>query len=342
MKSNEALLTIRQNLITVFKKYEYIIVPVLKFVLCFSALRMLIETTSYEGTLKNIVIQLVIAAVGAFASAGVISICTILLATLLVMANNMILGVMLFLFLCLVYILYGHLFPKESLMIIVMLVALGIRLELLVPIITALFGSYISVGALLIGIMIWYYMPSLMQVLPAGPIDKNQILDTVNQLINLDYKALLLNKEMLVMMVIVFIVFSGVYFIRKQPIDYGPYIAIGVGSVLNVLGFGLGKIFFPNLHIDLIMVVLMTVLAAVVACCMQFLSIALDYQRAEVVNFEDDDNYYYVKIVPKIYIGPKKKVVKHVYSKKTQENRSHTLTKEEQLHQMIMEDEEYL
>lgn len=342
MKSNEALLTIRQNLITVFKKYEYIIIPVLKFILCFSALRMLIQNIGYEGIFKNIFIQLVISLIGAFVSAGCIGIGTILLASLLVMANNMILGTMLFLFLCLVYILYGHLFPKESLMIIVMLVALGIRLELLVPIITALFGSYISVGALLIGIMIWYYVPSLMQVLPTGPIDKNHILDTVNQLISLDYKVLLLNKEMLVMMVIVFIVFSGVYFIRKQPIDYGPYIAISVGGVLNILGFGLGKIFFPNLSIDLIMVVVMTILACIVACCMQFLSIALDYQRAEVVNFEDDDNYYYVKIVPKIHIGAKKKVVKHVYSKKAQENRSHNLTKEEQIHQMIMEDEEYL
>ena len=49
MKSNEAILTLRQNIISVFKQYEYIFLPVLRFALSFSALRLLRDVTSYTG-----------------------------------------------------------------------------------------------------------------------------------------------------------------------------------------------------------------------------------------------------------------------------------------------------
>jgi hypothetical protein len=37
-----------------------------------------------------------------------------------------------------------------------------------------------------------------------------------------------------------------------------------------------------------------------IACVMVFFDVLLDYDKAENVQFQDEDNYYYVKIVPKI------------------------------------------
>jgi len=38
----------------------------------------------------------------------------------------------------------------------------------------------------------------------------------------------------------------------------------------------------------------------------------LNYQRAESVQFEDDDNYYHVRIVPKVIIAKPQRVVKRI------------------------------
>lgn len=318
MKSNEALLAIRQNLVSIFKRYESIIIPILRFIISFSALRMLKEATSYSGALSGTLVLIGFALIGSFASAEWIIILTIFLATFFMIPSAPILAIMLFGILCMIYILYARLFPKESIWIIVTLIAFSIKLEMLIPIIAALFGTYISILAIIIGVILWYTIPGLRGIMPNAVLEKDQMGDTINQLMSINYKSLLMNPNMMSIIVIFFIVFSAIYIIRKQSIDYGPYIAIGVGAVMNILGFGLATIFFGGIGVNMIKVILETLLLSGAAIIMQFLSIVLDYQRAEMVSFEDDDNYYYVKIVPKIHLMRKHKTVKKVYTNLSQ------------------------
>jgi len=320
MKSNEMLLTIRQNLISIFKQYESIIIPVLRFIISFSALRMLREAANYSGVLSGTLVLIGLALIGSFASAEWIIVWTIFLVTVFVFPLNPILAIMLFGMMCMIYILYARLFPKESIWIIVMLIAFSIKLELIIPIAAALFGTYSSVLAIIIGVILWYTIPSLRGVIPDTTIDKGKIIDIISELSSINYKALLIEPNMLSIIVIFFIVFSTIYIIRKQSIDYGPYIAIGVGAVMNLLGFGFAIIIFNGISVNMIEIILETLLFSGIAVVMQFLSIALDYQRAESVSFEDDDNYYYVKIVPKIHLKYKRTPIKKVYTNLSQTN----------------------
>lgn len=341
MKSNEALLTVRKNLVSWFKKYEYILLPLLRFILSISVLRMSMHATEYEGAFSNSFVLLGFSIIGAFASAEAIIVCAILLATIFLVASNIVLGVMTFIFLAFIYIIYGHLFPKESILIILMLVAFPLKLEFAIPIIAALFGTYVSVGAIILGTIIWYTFPVLMQALPSMTFNKSEILEMVNKLVAIDYKGLLVNREMLIMCVIFFIVFTCVYVIRILGIDYAPYIAIGIGAVMNILGVVLAKVFFSDLQLDILFVVLMTIVFSVVAAIMQFFAIVLDYQRAEIVEFEDDDNFYHVKIIPKIQLSAKRKTVQHIYTNKEQTRSTPKMSERERINHMIMEDDEF-
>lgn len=320
MKSNEALLTIRQNLINVFKQYESIFISVLRFALSLSALHLLKDVTNYTGVLSNIIVLIGFALIGAFASADCIVVTSILLTTLFVGAFNPIFALLLFGALCLIHILYAKLFPKESLLIIITLVAFSMKLELLIPIVAALFSTYISVVAVIIGVVIWFTVPTVQAVLPAATFSKDEILETFKELLSINYREMFMNPEMMVMIVIFFIVFSSIYIIRKQSIDYGPYIAITVGAVMNILGFGLATIFFNEIQVNIFYIILKTIGFSLIAIVLQFLSAVLDYQRAETVSFEDDDNYYFVKIVPKIQLTRRHKVVKRVYTDLSQTN----------------------
>ena len=63
------------------------------------------------------------------------------------------------------------------------------------------------------------------------------------------------------------------------------------------------------------------VISTVIALIQQFLFFNLDYSRTERVQFEDDEYYYYVKAVPKIYVTTKEKKVKRIAAKDEEKER---------------------
>ena len=331
MKSNEVLLTMRQNLISAYKKSERFVLPILKFILCLSTLRILKEVTRYDGALGSIFILMGIAFIGAFASAQTIQLMAILLSVIFILPTNPIFAVVLFVTLMMLYILFGRLFPKESILIIVMLVAFSINMEIGIPIIAALFGSYASIIAIVIASMLWYLLPELGTIFPPLPSDKGEMLEVFRDLVAVDFKALVMNKTMMVVCIVFLTVFTVVYIIRKLPIDYGPYIAIGIGATMNIIGFGLASIFFVDINVNIVLVLIETIIYCCVALVAQFLSIVLDYQSAEAVEFEDDDNYYYVKIVPKIKLDIAQKNAPKVYTNLSETNNYKKFFKDDEM-----------
>ena len=145
MKFKETILMLRKIVITIFKHYESKILPVFRFMLSFYVLNMFKEGLNYDGALNHIIITLGLALIGAFASAECIGLCSIFLVVAYLLPTNLILAMVLFVVLIIVYILYGRLFPRESIMIIVTLVAFSLNLELLVPIISALLETILKV-----------------------------------------------------------------------------------------------------------------------------------------------------------------------------------------------------
>ncbi|QEH70560.1 hypothetical protein [Cellulosilyticum sp. WCF-2] len=314
MKSNEALLSMRQNIISEFKKYEYIILPFMKFILIFSAIHMLITATNYTGALSGVIAVMFLALIGTFVSAQWILIGSILLTTLFILPANPIFAILMFILLTILYLAFMRLFPKEGLLTLVTLMAFAINVPLILPIIVALLGGYICIVMMIIGVIVWFMVPELTVVIQTTTLNKSEIVDLATSVSKTDFNALLMDEKMLSVVVVFFIVFSVVYIIRKQSIDYAPYIAIGVGMVVNILGFGLAILFFDDIGMKMGSIILWTVIGGIVAVVVQFFSVALDYQRSEVVQFEDDDNYYYVKVVPKINVKVKHTTVKHVYT----------------------------
>ena len=314
MKSNEALLSMRQNMISEFKKYEYIILPFMKFILIFSAIHMLITATNYTGALSGVIAVMFLALIGTFVSAQWILIGSILLTTLFILPANPIFAILMFILLTILYLAFMRLFPKEGLLTLVTLMAFAINVPLILPIIVALLGGYICIVMMIIGVIVWFMVPELTAVIQTTTLNKSEIVDLATSVSKTDFNALLMDEKMLSVVVVFFIVFSVVYIIRKQSIDYAPYIAIGVGMVVNILGFGLAILFFDDIGMKMGSIILWTVIGGIVAVVVQFFSVALDYQRSEVVQFEDDDNYYYVKVVPKINVKVKHTTVKHVYT----------------------------
>ena len=71
----------------------------------------------------------------------------------------------------------------------------------------------------------------------------------------------------------------------------------------------------------IVWIIVGSVISTVIALIQQFLFFNLDYSRTERVQFEDDEYYYYVKAVPKIYVTTKEKKVKRIAAKDEEKER---------------------
>jgi hypothetical protein len=105
------------------------------------------------------------------------------------------------------------------------------------------------------------------------------------------------------LMIVMIITFSAtiivVYLIRKLKINYSWQIALGAGIVVCfVVLLVSGSVLDADVGIG--GAILSLFISSIIVLILQFFIFSVDYSRAENVQFEDDDYYYYVKAIPKI------------------------------------------
>ena len=99
-----------------------------------------------------------------------------------------------------------------------------------------------------------------------------------------------------------------VWSIRRLAVDHAWTIAIATGCLLQ---FVLCLICDLQLKLpaNMLFVFAAVLVSAAIGLILQFFFFNLDYTRTERVQFEDDEYYYYVKAVPKIYVANTEKKV---------------------------------
>jgi hypothetical protein len=102
-----------------------------------------------------------------------------------------------------------------------------------------------------------------------------------------------------------------VYVIRRLSVNYAWQIGITAGGVCYLL-IMIGGGFFFDVGSSSMLVVLQVVLSCALMFVVRFFAFYVDYTRAEYLQYEDDDYYYYVKAVPKVSITRQERFVKTI------------------------------
>jgi len=123
--------------------------------------------------------------------------------------------------------------------------------------------------------------------------------------------GLLNNKAMLVTVAAFAVTVILVYTIRRMSINHSWTVAIIAGALANVVILLFGDLIF-NTNISIAGAVIGSVISVGIAKLLQFFVFNVDYSRTELVQFEDDEYYYYVKAVPKITLATPEKSVKRI------------------------------
>ncbi|MDR2899485.1 MAG: hypothetical protein LBU94_04155 [Clostridiales bacterium] len=315
----EQILTIREITVKYFKKYEAFILPVLRFLVGY----MVFSAINSIGFPLGVVDE-IIGSYGFMYTLLMAVMFTVLPISLgyMLMAINIVLqfsanyevAIVVSAALLLVILFYSRLSGREAWLLLFTILAFKYHIPYLIPLLAGLYFGVVSVVPIVLGVFFWEFTPF---VLSAAAIETNKglslmdIPESLGQVFIFFAETVKDNSNWAVTAFVFALVIIVVNIVSKMSIDYSKEIAIAFGSVINIVCF----IFLSavtDFEVNILYLIFVTILSAGIMLVVKFFDIVLNYQRAERVEFEDDDNYYYVRVIPKLIVSRKERRLKKI------------------------------
>ncbi len=304
------LLEIREKLKLFYSKYEPFILPVIKFLLAFVALNAVNGKLGYMTQLDSVAAVLIVALMCSFLPAGAMIFFAMVFSLAHMYALSMevaLVGLCVYLVMFLIFFRFS---PRNALVVVLTPLLCSMNLSYVVPVAVGLLcgpAAAVSVGC---GVSVYYLFETIQaNESNISTLGEEETLAKIRLLID----GIAGNKGMLVIVAAFAVTVLVVYFIRRLSVDYAWTIAAVAGAMTNVVILLIGDLVY-NINISVAGALLGSLLAILVAKVIEFFRFCVDYGRKEVVQFEDDEYYYYVKAIPKMTVSMSTKTVKRINS----------------------------
>lgn len=302
------LLVLREQLKSFYGKYEVYITPVLRFLLAFMSFSMINHAIGYMSALNSIAIVLILALLCSFLPLNFTVILAAAVSLVHLYAFSLECAVVALAVFLLMFVLYFRFSPNDTVVVLLTPMLFVLKIPYAVPIAMGLIGTPVSAVSVACGVIVYYvigYMNESASVL--NTFDAEGVVEKFRYIID----GVLGNKTMLVVVAAFTITIVVVYFIRRLSVDYAWTIAIITGALVNILFLLFGDLLF-NTNVSILGLIIGSVIAALLVKVLEFMVFNVDYSRTEMVQFEDDEYYYYVKAVPKNTVATPEKRVKTI------------------------------
>ncbi|NLM12773.1 MAG: hypothetical protein GX209_03375 [Epulopiscium sp.] len=301
---------VREMIISYYKRYERIIFPILRFIASF-IIFLFISRMGYAVVLTKLPVGILFGIVGTIIPAQWFFLLTIFLVSTHLAFVSIEAAVLVFLFLMIIYLLYIRMFPKQSLLILALLLGFAFKIPFIVPLFAGLYVGVSSIVPIAFGTLIWYFIPHIQMLIN---MKSEELMDIPNALAKMYVSTIqwVTKDQTAIITIIIFsLVIIAVYCISRFSFDYSWYAAIGVGTGISVIGF-LVALLIVDMDINILGGLLSNIISMLLMFLIQFMHRVVDYSRAEKVQFEDEENYYYVKVIPKIILEKPKREIKRI------------------------------
>lgn len=302
------LLVLREQLKKFYGKYEIYITPACKFLLAFISVTMINQTIGYMSALNNFAIVLVLALMCSFLPMNLMVVIAAGFSLAHLYAFSLECAIVALAVYLLMFILYFRFSPKDTVVVLLTPLCFILKIPYVVPIAMGLVGTPASVVSVACGVIVYYvvgYMNESASVL--NTFDAEGVVEKFRYIID----GVLGNKTMLVVLASFTITLVVVYFIRRLSVDYAWTIAMITGALINILVLLFGDLMY-NTNVSILGLILGSIVSVLLVKVLEFFVFNVDYSRTELVQFEDDEYYYYVKAVPKNTVATPEKRVKTI------------------------------
>lgn len=307
------LLEIKEKIKNIYGKYDIYLNPLFKFILALGVFSIINGNIGYMERLNSLPVILVLSLLCSIFPVNfmiLLSGVVILLHLYALSLEVAVVGCILFLLIALLYFRFA---PRDGIYTLLTPLCLHFNLGPVMPMLVGLTGKAYSVISVVCGTVVWFFLDGVKKNGPAlsGSISEDAAITSkftaiLNQLMG--------NKEMFLVIFAFVLVTVIVLIIRNLSIDYAWTAAIIIGALVNFIVLFAGYVLL-EISGKIVGLVIGSLLSLAVALILEFFLFNLDYSRTERVQFEDDEYYYYVKAVPKMYVAVKEKQVKTFNSK---------------------------
>lgn len=312
------LLEIKEWLKGFYGRFDIYLQAVWKFILSAGAITVLNQNLGYMEKLKS---QIVVLILGLLCSilpyGGMALICAAVILAHFYSLSIELAGITLFVFL-LMYLFCLRFENKANYALILTPLLFWMKIPYLAPILVGLTGGVI--GALPVGCGVVVYSV-ISYAKEHAPSLSNSTVDNMLETVRMIVDGLLNNKAMLVIIAAFVVTVVLVHLIKSLPVDYAWLIAIGVGTVADLLILMAGD-FTMDIEVDIAGMIVGSLITLFISLVIQFFLFSVDYSRAERVQFEDEEYVYYVKAVPKMRVTSPEVNVKRINAQKSQRTKA--------------------
>ena len=304
-----ALYEIREKTADFINQFEYILMPVGKFLIAMILLVMMNNRIGYYEMLTDPMLMVILSLICALVPAGFTPavLCAVMLVHLYTVSYEVaIFGAVLVL---VIFLLYFRFTPRDTILLLLMPIAYKFNLHYALPILGGLLCSPGAAAPVAIGIVMINFVQMISENKEALA-NKEVGVATMINFQNLA-DTFLTNKAMWIMALALAATAVIVYFIRRLAITQAWAVAIIVGTVSELILLLIGDIRF-NTNFSFGTIFLGVIISFAIAMVVRFFAFNVDYSRIESVQFEDDDYYYYVKAVPKVMLPTARRTVKTI------------------------------
>ena len=308
------IFNIKNKIEDYYLKHTTITNCLVRFFLSLASLLVLRINLGFNSILSSILFTVFFSAVCAFIPVKITLIALVAYVVVQVFSMSAGLGIIsCFLFVAM-YLIYFRFNEKLGYVLILIPLLCMIRLPILIPLILAVTAPFLSVVSVMIGLISYYFLHYMhintavfQGMADSGEISKMSVLLT----------GVFTYKEMLFSIACVVILFFAVYYLKKINVNQSNAMAISMGSGIYVILMIISSLFLGTItYSKLIWIVAGAAISCVLAILISAAILPLDYNRTELLEFEDEEYKYYVRAVPKAAITKESIKVKRIYSRK--------------------------
>ncbi|MCD8217075.1 MAG: hypothetical protein LUD01_03350 [Clostridiales bacterium] len=307
------LLKIREQIYRFVGRFEIYILAAVRFAIAFAAFSLINSSTGYMKALSDYPIALILALLCSFSPAGLMMFFAAVLILLQFYALSNILCLVTAMIFIILFCVYFRFSTRKGLYAILTPLLSVIGIPYVMPVASGLLEQPYTVVSVVCG-EVTYFMMKHVTESSALFSSANEI--STQSIITLAVTEILSDREMYLYLGAFAVAAIVVYCVRKLPVDQSYLASVAVGIVVQLVIIGAGEIYLGNTQ-AVPAVVIGCVVSLLIALGLAFMTRSLDYSRVEHVQFEDDEYFYYVKAVPKAFVMPEDKQVKHIHKKKS-------------------------
>lgn len=302
-----ALLEFKQRLKNLYGQYEIYILPVLKLILAMNYFFWINQMIGFSDKLKSPFVVLILSLFCAILPSNAI----VWIGFALIIGNCYSMGIEIAAFAAVLILLLAVLFlrfsPKGNLILAFTPLGFACKIPAVIPISGGLLCPASAAFSGGCSVIIYYFLNFLKEQAAVLQNPDTEIPKKIKLLVD----GLMRNREMWLTILAFAAVILLVNLIRTRSLDYAWRIAIIVGGVTYVLVMMAGGLYL-NAKIPIVTVIIFAVIAVILGLVLEFFAFGGDYTRAERLEYEDDEYFYYVKAVPKVTIATSKRKIKKI------------------------------